>query len=56
MTVLQIDGTKIFCKPEEAGSLQKWKSSDSFAYERCIGLYYDGNIDKFLTIDDILYS
>jgi hypothetical protein len=28
----------------------RWKNSGTLAYERCIGFYYDGNMDKFLSI------
>jgi hypothetical protein len=36
--------------------LNKWKGEDSFAYERCIGVYHDGNKDKLLGIGEVIYS
>lgn len=49
------EGSKLIVAEEDREKLSRWKGEDSFAYERCIGVYHDGNKDKLLGIGEVLY-
>jgi hypothetical protein len=44
------EGNKLIVAEEDREKLSRWKGEDSFAYERCIGVYHDGNKDRLLGI------
>jgi hypothetical protein len=47
VVVKAMDQGRIVVSEEDKGRLAKWRHS-CMAYERCIGFYLDGNIDRLI--------
>lgn len=44
IVVDRIEGNRIYWKNGEGEGAKKWKGIGSFAYQKCIGVYYNGNL------------
>jgi hypothetical protein len=52
----KLEENKLVVVEEDRHILAKWKTPNSFAYERCIGVYRDGDLNQIVSLSEVMYA